>query len=127
MGVLTGDLVTVFAVLPVFADKNVGTGKSVTANLEITGDQARNYTLKAGQYSTRANISALDITGSFTAADKVYNGLEAASVLSTTLTTPIFGDVVELSITAAFADRHVGTGKPVSAGAKSLKGGDAGN
>src|SRR5262249_31090883 len=57
-----------------FADKNVGTGKTVTAkNITLTNNGAGNYALSSTQATTTANITALHITGSFTAQSKTYD------------------------------------------------------
>ena len=125
-GVLVGDDVTVTAVSALFSDKNADTGKAVTANLELGGLEAGNYSLAPGPYSTTADITPLDVTGAFTASDKVYDGITDASVLTRTLSTPISGDRVELSVVASFTDRHVGTAKAVT-GVASLAGDDARN
>src|SRR5262249_5317425 len=63
-----------------FADKTVGTAKTVTIGSSFTGTDAGNYTITP-QASTTASITpkALTITG-ITASDKVYDGTTAATV-----------------------------------------------
>lgn len=126
-GILLGDDVTTTVVTPVFADKNAENGKIVTASLQLAGLHSGNYTLAAGPYSTTANITKLPTTGSFTADTKVYDGTTTATVLVKTVTSRVGADDVKLSLTAAFADKNVGTGKAVSAVSPSLTGGDAVN
>src|SRR5207245_1180379 len=58
-----------------FADKNVEAGKTVSVfDISISGTDAGNYNLQNTTTSTTADITKLDITGSFTADNKVYNG-----------------------------------------------------
>jgi hypothetical protein len=123
-----GDDVTLSVSEAEFADKHVGTGKTVTATTyALTGADAGNYSLTSVS-TTTADITALAITGSFTADDKVYDGTTSATVLATALQTPVVGDDVALSVSEAeFADKHVGTGKTVTATTYALTGADAGN
>src|SRR5204862_378332 len=67
-------------------------------------------------------------SGSITAANKVYDATTAASITSHTLSGVISGDVVSyVGGSASFANKHVGTGKTVTATGLSLSGTDAGN
>jgi len=127
-GAVTGDVVTYTGGTATFDNKNVGTGKTVTATgLSLTGADAGNYTVNATA-TTTANITALAITGAVTAADKVYDGNTTASILTRTLTGVITGDVVTYTGgTATFDNKNVGTGKTVTATGLSLTGADAGN
>ena len=57
-----------------FANKNVGTGKTVTlTGASLAGADAGNYSLSSVG-TTTADITAKSITGNFTAANKVYDG-----------------------------------------------------
>jgi len=72
----------------------------------------------------------LTVGGSFTVAEKVYDGTTAATidVNALTLITPVDGDDVALNAVAAFADKLVGEGKPVTLiDTSALTGADAGN
>ncbi len=111
-----------------FSDKNVGVGKTVTlAGATLSGTDAGNYVL-VSVGTTTANITALDITGSFTADDKVYDGNASATVLMRSLNGAIVGDAVSLTGgTASFNDKNVGNGKTVTLSGASLGGADAGN
>jgi len=127
---LGGDVVTTSYTTAAFANKNVGTGKTVTVSgISITGGaDANNYTLAATTTSTTANITALGITGSFTVSSKVYDGNTSASILTRSLSGTIAGDAISLDGgTATFDTKNVGTGKTVTGTGFTLGGGDAGN
>ncbi|MGH7511757.1 MAG: YDG domain-containing protein [Gemmatimonadales bacterium] len=128
-GVIAGDVVTLTGGTATFANKNVGTGKTVTATgLSLTGAQASRYVLASTTATTTANITAFTITATFTAANKVYDGTTSATILTRTPVGVFAGDVVTLTGgTAAFATKTVGTGKTVTATGFVLGGADAGN
>src|SRR5205823_5084102 len=111
-----------------FASKTVGTNKPVTViGVILSGNDAGNYTV-AQPTGLTANITALHITGSFTASNKTYDGTTAATVLTRSLVGAISGDAVSLTGgTAAFADKNAGTGKTVTLTGASLTGVDASN
>ena len=131
-GVLAGDVgnVSLDGGTAAFADAQVGTGKTVTlAGSSLGGAAAGNYLLTSVA-TTTADITALGITGSFTAGNKVYDGNNTAVVLTRTLNGVLAGDVGNVSLdggTAAFADAQVGTGKTVTLAGSSLGGAAAGN
>src|SRR5258707_4910309 len=78
--------------------------------------------------TTTANITALAISGSITAGNKVYDGNTGATILTRTLSGVVSGDTVNyVGGTATFADKNVGNGKTVTAIGLSLSGADAGN
>ena len=112
-----------------FADKNIGGAKSVAVSgIAVAGADAGNYTLKNTTAATTAAITAKHVTGSFTAADKTWDGTPVASVLTRSLSGAIAGDSISLAGgTAAFADKDVGVHKTVTLTGASLAGGDAGN
>src|SRR5439155_7052922 len=92
-----------------------------------SGADAGNYALDSVG-TTTANITALRITGSFTADNKQYDGNATAAVLTRSLSGTIGADVVSLTGgTATFADKNVGNGKTVTLTGASLSGADAGN
>ncbi|MCX6953560.1 MAG: YDG domain-containing protein, partial [Verrucomicrobia bacterium] len=133
VGKASGDDVTlsVASATGAFADKTVGTGKTVTtAGFSLGGADAGNYTLT--QPSTTASIAALavSVTGA-TANSKTYDGNATATIASTgSLTGAIGGDTVTLtsgSATATFSNKAVGTGKTVTFAGFTLTGADAGN
>jgi hypothetical protein len=81
-----------------FANKNVGTGKTVTiSGLSLTGAQAYKYKLNSTSAAATANITEKHITGTFTASNKAYDGSTSASVLTRSLTGVIAGDTVSLT------------------------------
>ena len=128
-GAVAGDDVTLTVSGAAFDSKTVGTGKTVTATLSLTGIDATNYTVNATATSL-ADITAKPVSGSFTAADKLYDGSAAATITSSTITGVISGDSVTLNGTgasASFADAAVGTGKTVTSTGFALAGTDAGN
>ena len=114
-----------------FADKNVGTDKTVTATgFGLSGADAGNYVLMQPTGLT-ADITAatLTVTG-LTADDKVYDGLRVASWTGGSLSGVIGTETVvlnEAGASAAFADKNVGTDKTVTATGFDLSGADAGN
>jgi hypothetical protein len=124
---VTGDAVTVSAT-GTFSDKNVGTGKTVTLASSYGGADAGNYTI-TDQASTTASITpkAASVSG-ITAADKVYDGTNAATVSATgaTVSGLVGGDALTVSATGTFSDKNVGTSKTVTL-ASSYAGADAGN
>jgi len=108
-----------------FANKTVGAGKAVTVSgLSISGSDAANYTL--AQPAAAADITARALVVSAIAANKVYDGTVAASVVLSD--NRVAGDSLTPSHTAAaFASKNVGTGKTVSVSGISVTGADAGN
>jgi hypothetical protein len=77
---------------------------SSSTTASISGQ--KNYNDVSG--TANINIAQKHITGSFTAADKVYNGSDAATVNGTDLDGAVVGDDVSLSITdATFSDQNV--------------------
>ncbi len=86
-----------------------------------------NYTFNTTA-STTADITPLQITGSFTAQNKVYDGTTLATIATRSLSGVLGTDVVSLTGgTAAFVDKNVGDGKTVNGTGFSLSGADAGN
>ena len=128
-GVITGDTVSLTGGTATFNTPNVGTGKTVTGTgFALTGGSAGNYSLASSTLTTTADITAKQLTGHFTAADKEYNGLDGAVITGRTLTGVISGDTVSLTGgTATFNTPNVGTGKTVTGTGFSLTGGSAGN
>ncbi|MBP3856568.1 MAG: chitobiase/beta-hexosaminidase C-terminal domain-containing protein [Ruminiclostridium sp.] len=115
-----------------FADKNVGTGKTVTiSGITLTGDDADNYALAEVQQTTAtANITAkaVTITG-LGATNKEYDGTTTATVTGTAaIDGKVGSDDVSVSAgTASFADANVGTVITVTFSGYSLSGTAAGN
>jgi hypothetical protein len=79
-GVLAEDGVNLTGGTGAFANKNVGTNKTVTVTgATLTGADALNYMLSAVT-ANNADITALGVTGSYTAASRVYNGNAVAAL-----------------------------------------------
>jgi len=105
-----------------FATRNAGDGKTVTGDVALIGAEKDNYQLTSVSASTTANIGERDVTASVTAADKTFDGTDAAAVTSCALDASsgdhgaISGDAVGCSgSNGRFDDRNAGPNKPVSA------------
>jgi hypothetical protein len=74
------------------------------------------------------SVAKLQLTGNFTAANKVYDGTTSATVLTRNLT-GVFGsdDVALTGGTATFASAGVGSGKTVTLAGATLAGAQSGN
>src|SRR5258708_38294623 len=73
-GTITGDVVSLTGGTATFADKTVGTGKSVTlTGASLSGADALNYVLDSVA-TTTADITTAAITATLTAANKTYDG-----------------------------------------------------
>ncbi len=123
---ISGDDVVVTNTGATFSDKNVGVGKTVTANFTLSGADLGNYTPTASPVMTTADITAKDLTVTATGVNKTFDGNTDATVdLSDDR---VAGDVLTVSyISASFADADVGNAKPVSVTGISISGTDAGN
>jgi hypothetical protein len=103
---------------------------SHTLTAVYSGD-ANFFSSTSGGLSLTASKFALTVTG-LVANNKVYNASTSATLnfSNATLTTALAGDTVTLNITAAkgtFADKSVGTQKPVSVTGLALSGASSGN
>lgn len=119
---LNGDTVNLTGT---FADKNVGTGKTVTA-----GVSNANYTIAATTATADITAKALTAITGITASNKEYNGLTSATIdfASAGFTGKEGGDTLSISsATGAFDTKNVGTGKTVTISGITLGGADAGN
>src|SRR5207237_370708 len=123
-----GDVVSLTGGTATFSDKNVANGKTVTlTGASLSGLDAGNYVLDSVA-TTTANITALHITGTFTADNKPYDGNNSATVLTRSLSGVIGLENVTLTGgTATFDDKTVANGKTVTLTGASLSGLDAGN
>ncbi|MGJ7914093.1 YDG domain-containing protein [Massilia sp. LXY-6] len=134
-GTLTGlvgdETLTLGGLSGSFADKNAGTGKTVT----VSGGALSNGSGLASNYSLTLPASvigsigqkALTVSG-IAAADKVYDGSTSASVSASgaSLQGLVQGDDVRVSATGTFADKNAGSGKTVALHS-SVGGADAAN
>jgi len=112
--------------LGVFSDKNVGTGKSVTASgFALSGGDISNYTISQPAGLT-ANITRRTLTLDATGVDRVYDGTTDAQL--TFSDNRVAGDVLTPSATSAsFLDKYVGAAKTVNVSGLSITGVDAAN
>src|SRR5262249_12951086 len=123
---VAGDVFTDSYTSATFADKNVGTSKTVSVSgISISGTDAGNYTFNTTASAT-ASIMARALTISATRPTTVHDATVSASV--TFSDDRIGGDVFTDGYTSAsFADKNVGTGKAVSVSGIAITGTDAGN
>jgi hypothetical protein len=110
-----------------FADKNVGAGKTVSvAGVSISGIDAPNYALQNTTAGSTAAVTARSLTVAAAGVNKTYDGTTTATV--TLSDNRVAGDALSDSYSsAAFVDKSVGTGKPVSVTGISVTGSDTGN
>jgi hypothetical protein len=121
------DDVTITAGTASFADKNVGTNKTVTfSGYALGGAAAGNYALSA-QPAATASITPKPLTipapGTIT---KVYNAETTGPVTAGVLSGVISGDTVTVTAVGTFDQADVGTGIEVTV-VYTLSGADAGN
>ena len=116
-----------------FADRNVGSQKTVTVTgvglgNGSNGGQAANYALAGTATGTASSTPAPLQAVGLVALDKVYDGTltTALSVQSAVVSGVLTGDTVSLStVTGSFQSKDVGQNKSVVASAFSLAGADA--
>jgi filamentous hemagglutinin family protein len=131
-GAVVGDSIALAPAVGAFADKNVGTNKSVSiSGLSLTGADVANYSLSAASLSTTASIAPKPLVVSgITASSKEYDGKTDAAIVTSAAVMGglVAGDAVTTgAITAAFADKNAGVGKKVLLTGLGLIGADAGN
>jgi hypothetical protein len=115
-GVLAGDTgnVTCAAATATFADKNVGTGKTVTATgITLSGSAAGNYTLSSTTATTTANIIALALTVTAAANSKTYDATTSAAA-TPTITSGTLQGTDTANFTETYNNKNVGTGKTLT-------------
>jgi len=122
---VAGDVLTAMA-SGTFADKNAGSGKTVTVqNASLSGTDAANYTLGNTSGTATADIAQRALNLGFTGSNKTYDGGTAALV--TVTDNRVTGDVLTATATGAFGDKNAGSGKAVTVQSASLSGLDAAN
>ena len=100
-----------------FTDKNAGTANK-TVTLDSTtvndGNSGNNYQLTLAGNAT-STIAKRDIAiASITAANKTYDGTNAASITSASLSNVVSGETLAMSGSGTFADRNAVDGKTVT-------------
>jgi len=130
---ISGDVLTDSYTGASFADKNVGTGKTMSATgISISGTDAGNYTFNTTASSTvDITTKALTIIGT-TASNKVYDGSTTATLDTTAavLSGKVSGDTVTLDASSAvgvFSDKNVGIAKTITVSGLTTGGADAAN
>lgn len=109
-----------------FANKNVGTAKTVTiSGYTLSGTKAGNYSLAQPTLTANINAKSLTISG-VSANNKVYDGNTNATLSGGTLSGVISPDVVTLSGGGTFASSNAGTGISVTSNL-TISGADGGN
>jgi filamentous hemagglutinin family protein len=125
-GVVDGDSVAT-TLAGSYADKNAGSGKTVSVSLGLSGADAANYVLAANSTSTTGDITAKTLTaGAVSVATKVYDGNTTANVSGGALSGVVDGDSVASTLAGTYADKNAGSGKTVSV-SLGLSGADAAN
>jgi O-glycosyl hydrolase len=108
-----------------FASAGMGSNIVVTvSNLTLTGSGGGNYAVTPVTLS--GSISALPVTASATANNKVYDGTTTAT-LNTVLSGAVSGDAVSIGYTATFATAQVGSNIAVTVSGWRLTGSAASN
>ena len=127
-GVLAGDTVDFSGDPGTFSDKNVANGKTVTVDgITASGADAGNYTFNTSA-TTQADITPLAITVNIAAANKVYDGNNAATITAFGNSGVLAGDTVNFSGNpGTFSDKNVANGKTVTVNGISATGADANN
>jgi len=112
LGVVSGDNV-VLITNAFFDSPSLGTNKTVTPNMSLSGLDASNYTLTQ-PIGLTADITprVLTVVGAL-AQNKVYDGTTTATITGATLVGVVNGETVMLNVSATFADRFVGNNKSV--------------
>ncbi|MGN6820978.1 MAG: YDG domain-containing protein [Sphingomonas sp.] len=126
-GIVAGDAVTTSGTTFTFADKNAGSGKTVTvAGTTIGGADAGNYSITIPA-SAFADILKKALTATVAANNKTYDGTTAGTG-TVSLNGVVAGDTVGTGgTTFTFADKNAGTGKAVNVAGTTLTGADASN
>jgi len=100
-----------------FADKNVGTGKTISiSGLSLGGADAANYTLQTTTASGVGDIAAraLTLTG-VSGVNRAYDGTTTAGISGGTLSGFIGSETVTLAgLSGTFADKNVGNAKAIT-------------
>lgn len=130
---IAGDVVVLSGGTAAFNNKNVGVDKLVTGTgFTLSGEDADQYLLASATLTTTADITPkpLEIGGSFTANNKVFDGNDSASILDNNLNLNVVmgSDKVSLAnVVVKFDSALVGINIPVKITSAALSGDDAGN
>ena len=132
IGVVDGDKLSIVKGKAAYADKNVGTGKTVTfSGFTLEGKDKNNYVLKVQPASVTADITVKEvtITGTTVESTKVYDGNTVAKITDKgTLNGVEERDDLRIVIgKATYDDKNVGTTKTVTFSGFTLEGEDKDN
>src|SRR5206468_3993240 len=124
-GVVSGDTVSLVVSNAAFNDKNIGSGKPVTADLGLSGADAGNYTVNATASAT-ANSTARAITVTAGTNTKTYDATTSAAAVSTVTSGSLAsGDAV--TWTEAYSSKTVGSGNKTLVPSATVSDGNGGN
>ncbi|TCV92330.1 filamentous hemagglutinin family protein [Luteibacter rhizovicinus] len=126
-GVLAGDAVGLgnFAT-GTFDSKNVGTGKSVSTNMTVSGSDSTNYHLNQPA-NVKADIFARGITVVADGVNRVYDATTASGATLKSLDVVTTDNVVFTNTSNLFDTKDVGNGKLVTVSGIGMTGADANN
>jgi hypothetical protein len=118
-----------------FASKNAGSQSFTLTGLQLEGADRGNYSFASGNVSGTGLITPRQVTASFGALDKVYDGTRTAILTGGSLSGVLSEDVVSVGVASgSFADENVSrdaSGQVLAQGVQvdgvSLSGVDAGN
>ena len=120
--IVSGDVVT-FGTAAAFADKNVGTNKTVNFTYTKSGADAANYSFAQANGTAKANITARTLTlSNIVANGKTYDGTTNATGGAFS-DNRISGDALEFSFDYAFADKNAANAVAVKFGNIAISGG----
>lgn len=115
-GKISGDDVSLDnATSGTFNNKNVGTNKTVSHNMNISGVDATNYNFVSPTLTGEITTKALSVTNA-EVTTKEYDGNDIATITGATLSGKVIGDDVVLQNASAgtFDNKNVGNNKTVS-------------
>ena len=123
---VSGDTLNLSYGSAAFADKNAGTGKTVTVSgIAVSGADADNYSV-ATVATTTGEIAKAVLTVSAVGQQKVYDAATGAVVALAD--NHLGNDVLNLKYgTATLADKNVGQAKTITVSGITISGADAGN
>jgi hypothetical protein len=110
-----------------FADKNVGTNKTVSVSgvTVSDGNSGGNYSVSYAGNAT-STITRKPLTAVYTASNKLYDGTTDATVTGSSADI-VSGDAIAFSQDAAFVDQNIGSNKTVNIWNIAIGGAMAGN
>jgi filamentous hemagglutinin family protein len=124
--IVSTDTVTI-SEIAALDNKNAGTGKTVNiSSIALGGVDASNYNLTSTTATTTADVAKKDLTVSYSATNKTYDGNTNVAVSEST-SDIVSADTVTISEIAALDNKNAGTGKTVNISSIALGGVDASN